>query len=887
MLDIATIGLKVDANGAIQSVNTLDSKLSGLTGTSQKLMSAFGALGVTLSAGYLATKFVQNTIEAQNAYAQLEARVKSTGMAAGFTVGQLDDMSVAMQRQTTYSDEAVKGAQAMLLTFGKIKGDQFVGATEAVTNLATALGGDLQGAAIQVGKALQDPAQGLLALRRSGVSFSEAQQDVIKALFETGREAEAQRMILAELHKEFGGAAEAARNTFGGAIKALNESMGDLFELTKDDTSGIVALINATNESVRELNEMKGAIKGVAYTLGAAGLAGGLAMGVTAMSAMVGGIATLSEAFLAAQLAAHAFWIAVTGPVGLAIAGLTGVALVMAKILGDDAKANAAMDAREKADQYMAQMALKRHREKIDAEKELDLVRQAASLKADAAAKKQATADAAEIAGLEAKARRALVVAAAQDEVNKKLGREATLRGMNAGYVRPAAGPGFLPMPAQGSEMSHQLSKGTSWVQGEVKEFDQAAAAKLAIEAAMQAKRNALAEASAKTREQIEQNFLRGMQESFAATFLDIFRKGVKSFDDLFTRFGDLLKQAAAQAASAGLMRALTGTKGEDGKMSGGLLSGAVNMISGPVGWIAGAVAGIAGLINSHHKAAEAAKRQAEENERLAIAAQKVAEADRKRIEFEQKVAEGAHKWSMERAADDLQVRQFELDGKKDEAEVQRKINENLAQYQKAVADGWDFTLLGWLSNVQANELAQLKATQAANAAAAAEKALADARAKAAEQASALQDLEVEFLRAKGQTAEADQREFDLAQQRRLEDAQKNQTEDYVKKLLELQALERANRAAAAAAGAATGAGAGAEASTASNIFAGADTVTTNFSSKVSAEVGDRMLDNLVSMRIILRAIEVNTRNIGGRLNTSLGLSLADNRSLSGSAVLS
>jgi hypothetical protein len=54
---------------------------------------------------------------------------------------------------------------------------------------------------------------GLTALRRSGVSFSEAQQEVIKNLFKTGREAEAQRMILKELEVEFGGAAAAAATT--------------------------------------------------------------------------------------------------------------------------------------------------------------------------------------------------------------------------------------------------------------------------------------------------------------------------------------------------------------------------------------------------------------------------------------------------------------------------------------------------------------------------------------------------------------------------------------------------------------------------------------------------------------------------------------------------
>jgi hypothetical protein len=120
----------------------------------------------------------------------------------------------------------------MLLTFDKIRGVEFDRATQAVTDLAARMGGDLQGAAIQVGKALQDPTTGLTALRRSGVSFSESQIESSRAL-RHGAGGEGQRVILKELEHQFGGSAAAARDTLGGALEGLKNAFGDLFEVTR------------------------------------------------------------------------------------------------------------------------------------------------------------------------------------------------------------------------------------------------------------------------------------------------------------------------------------------------------------------------------------------------------------------------------------------------------------------------------------------------------------------------------------------------------------------------------------------------------------------------------------------------------------------------------
>jgi len=193
-------------------------------------VAAIGAgAGIVALGGILATS-VKEAMESQKALAQLDAVLESTGKAAGVSKKGLTDMASALQRTTTFSDEAVIGAQSLLLTFTKIKGPQVEGATRAVLDMSTALKTDLQTSAIQVGKALNDPIAGMTALRRAGVSFTQEQIKVVKAMVATGDTLGAQKLILKELSTEFGGSAAAAADTFGGRMAQLKNSLGEVQE---------------------------------------------------------------------------------------------------------------------------------------------------------------------------------------------------------------------------------------------------------------------------------------------------------------------------------------------------------------------------------------------------------------------------------------------------------------------------------------------------------------------------------------------------------------------------------------------------------------------------------------------------------------------------------
>ena len=179
---------------------------------------------------------VSATIRQEQALAQVEARIRSTGGAAGVTAGELAAMAAALQGATTFGDEEILEAQALLLSFRNVAGDAFGAATEAMLDLAVGMRTDLRSAAVQIGKALDDPVRGLDALSRSGTTFTAAQRETIRALVETGRVAEAQALILGELETQYGDAARAARATLGGALQSLGNAFGDLLELQQSST---------------------------------------------------------------------------------------------------------------------------------------------------------------------------------------------------------------------------------------------------------------------------------------------------------------------------------------------------------------------------------------------------------------------------------------------------------------------------------------------------------------------------------------------------------------------------------------------------------------------------------------------------------------------------
>ena len=240
-------------------------KLVGLLGGA----AALGGLYKTMSVGY--SEWQQQAKVA----AQTAAVIKSTGGSANVTAKQVDDLSSSILRKTGIDDEAVKAGENMLLTFTKVRNeagkgnDVFNQSTKILADMSTALGTDMPKSAIQLGKALNDPVKGISALSRVGVTFDQAQKDQIKGMVASGDTMGAQKLILGELTKEFGGSAEAAGKTLPGQLKILKEEFNNL---SGEVFTKLVPALQATVEWITahwpQISAVMGAVfTGVAYVV--------------------------------------------------------------------------------------------------------------------------------------------------------------------------------------------------------------------------------------------------------------------------------------------------------------------------------------------------------------------------------------------------------------------------------------------------------------------------------------------------------------------------------------------------------------------------------------------------------------------------------------------
>jgi hypothetical protein len=247
---------------------------------SQGIFGSTAKAVATLAGAYIGTQglitvvsgAVREQQEAIKVNRQTAAVLKSTGGVAGVTAKQIQTLSQRLSEQTAIDDEAIQSAQNLLLTFTSIGKDIFPQTTQAILDLSVATGQNLNRSAIQVGKALQDPVRGITALRRVGVNFSTDQQEVIKKLVETGKTAEAQKMILKELAVEFGGSAAAQatpldrlRVTYNNLLETLG---GYLVPILNDAANALVKFVDEFRRGVGSGGEFKSTMQGLIATLG-------------------------------------------------------------------------------------------------------------------------------------------------------------------------------------------------------------------------------------------------------------------------------------------------------------------------------------------------------------------------------------------------------------------------------------------------------------------------------------------------------------------------------------------------------------------------------------------------------------------------------------------
>ena len=221
------------AEGAGKTFGKLEKRVDKIS----RKMSKFGkglTAGVTTPIIAAFTLGFDSLAQNEVLMAQTNSVIESMGGAAGKTADEVFDLANEISAMSGLAHENVVEGENMLLTFANITNqlgegnDIFDQTTRIMADMSVATGQDMKGAALQLGKALNDPIAGLSALTRVGIGFTKAQREQILALVASGDVMGAQKIILGELENQFGGSAAALGDTMTGSINKMTNSFEEL-----------------------------------------------------------------------------------------------------------------------------------------------------------------------------------------------------------------------------------------------------------------------------------------------------------------------------------------------------------------------------------------------------------------------------------------------------------------------------------------------------------------------------------------------------------------------------------------------------------------------------------------------------------------------------------
>lgn len=352
------------ANKAMRDLKRSSRQLSQAIGIDFRNIARVGAFALGAGLAASVKVGVDEMLEAQRVTAQTNAVIKSTGGAANVSADQLAKLAGKLSEVSAVDDELIQSGANVLLTFTNVRNaagknnDIFNQATQLALDMSTALGTDLKGANIQLGKALNNPVKGITALSRVGVSFTKEQKNMIDEMMDAGNIMGAQKIILAELTKEFGGSAAAAGGTASGAINKLKNNFAEMsatiVEAVVPSIAGMAGKLNdlvqrirawaATRAGQEALASLRAGLQQAASAIGIVASAIGKLIGflyrwrdvlvpvAAGILAVVAALKVYRIAVAAAAVAQALFNVALTAnPIGLIV--LAVVALVAALVV--------------------------------------------------------------------------------------------------------------------------------------------------------------------------------------------------------------------------------------------------------------------------------------------------------------------------------------------------------------------------------------------------------------------------------------------------------------------------------------------------------------------------------------------------------------------------
>lgn len=232
------------AKDRLQDASTWTSRFAGEVGTSLKSsIGPYFAIGAVVTAVVGTVKsvigqFITANIEAEESQRRVEFAVAKFGDRSGVTAQQIENLAEKYSLLTGVDDEVIADAETLALKYNRISSDVLPQLTQLSLDMAETMGGDVSAAMQKAAAYTNLPLNALTKLKKEGYAVSDSQAKLVKDMLRTGDIAGAQAEIIKILESQYGGASIAARDTLGGALKALGTTWENLLEKVGEDRLG-------------------------------------------------------------------------------------------------------------------------------------------------------------------------------------------------------------------------------------------------------------------------------------------------------------------------------------------------------------------------------------------------------------------------------------------------------------------------------------------------------------------------------------------------------------------------------------------------------------------------------------------------------------------------
>jgi hypothetical protein len=294
---------------------------------------ALGALG-----GFMVTA-AKGAEEARIATAALDNVLGSMGF--GEATNRVSAYAESLEKTLAVDADVIKRTQTKLATFSELTktvnkaGGSFDRATKAALDMAAAGFGTAEGNAVQLGKALQDPIKGIAALAKSGVTFTEQEKEKIKTLVESGKQLQAQDMILKAIEMQVGGTAASTASSFDKmkfAVAGVSDTFGEMMLPVIDALAPKLAAFSQwATENPGLLKVVVGGLAAVATAI----VAINIALALNPFALIAGAVVGLGALLVAAYTKFEPFRKIVDAVFGAIKFGVTKIAIPYINLLLD------------------------------------------------------------------------------------------------------------------------------------------------------------------------------------------------------------------------------------------------------------------------------------------------------------------------------------------------------------------------------------------------------------------------------------------------------------------------------------------------------------------------------------------------------------------------